>query len=90
MALPEEDAEEGMCGRLIKSLYGTRDAPQNWEYEYANFLVGPDVGFRRGTASPCVFYQPDRNVRVVVHGDDFTALGTDEGLGWFQRACWKV
>ena len=26
--LPEEDAQEGMCGRLNKSMYGTRDAAQ--------------------------------------------------------------
>ena len=26
VALPEEEAEEGMCGLLGKSLYGTRDA----------------------------------------------------------------
>ena len=32
--LPDEDYEEGMCGRLIKAMYGTRDAAQNWEYEY--------------------------------------------------------
>ena len=31
--LPEEDSEEGMCGRLLKAMYGTRDAAQNWEYE---------------------------------------------------------
>ena len=29
--LPEEDSEEGMCGKLLKSLYGTRDAAQNWD-----------------------------------------------------------
>ena len=27
--LPPEDAEEGMCGKLEKSMYGTRDAAQN-------------------------------------------------------------
>ena len=32
--LPAEDSEEGMCGRLNKAMYGTRDAAQNWEYEY--------------------------------------------------------
>ena len=31
--LPPEDAQEGMCGILDKSMYGTRDAAQNWEYE---------------------------------------------------------
>ena len=36
--LPAEIAEPGMCGRLLKSLYGTRDAAQNWEVEYARFI----------------------------------------------------
>ena len=26
---PDEGWEEGMCGRLLKSMYGTRDAGQN-------------------------------------------------------------
>ena len=29
--LPPEDASPGQCGRLNKSMYGTRDAAQNWE-----------------------------------------------------------
>ena len=29
--LPDGDAEPGMCGRLLKSMYGTRDAASNWE-----------------------------------------------------------
>ena len=32
--LPDEDYEEGMCGLLKKSLYGTRDAAQNWAASY--------------------------------------------------------
>ena len=43
--LSAEDREEGMCGRLNKSMYGTRDAAQNWEYEYSGFLEG--IGFTR-------------------------------------------
>jgi hypothetical protein len=46
--LPEEDREEGMCGKLNKAMYGTRDAAQNWEYEYVEFLEG--IGFKRGAA----------------------------------------
>ena len=30
VALPPEDSEPGMCGLLRKSMYGTRDAAQNW------------------------------------------------------------
>ena len=45
--LPEEDYEEGMCGLLHKALYGTRDAPQNWECSYAEFMP-TGMGFQRG------------------------------------------
>ena len=27
--LPEEDADVGMCGKLMKSMYGAKDAAQN-------------------------------------------------------------
>ena len=76
--LPEEDGEPGMCGLLHKAMYGTRDAAQNWEYAYVDFMEGRD--FVRGKASPCMFYHAQRNIRVVVHGDDFTVLGYDEDL----------
>ena len=81
--LPEEDGTPGMCGKLVKAMYGTRDAPQNWEFEYVGFL--DSIGFQPGKTSPCVFYHEPRNIRLVVHGDDFTALGTDPGLNWFRQ-----
>ena len=59
-----------MCGELLKSMYGTRDAAQNWEYKYVEVMEG--LGFQRGLANPCAFYHPEREIRVVVHGDDFT------------------
>ena len=62
-----------MCGKLEKSMYGTRDASQNWEEEYSETLK--EIGFSRGKASPCVFYHKDKAIRLVVHGDDFTLLG---------------
>ena len=36
--VPLEDSEVGECGLLQSSLYGTRDAPQNWEKELASTL----------------------------------------------------
>ena len=44
------------------------------------------VGFISGRASPCVFYNPERGIRLVVHGGDFTVLGYEEDLDWFRRA----
>merc|ERR1711911_187427 len=38
-----------------------------------------------GMATPCAFYMKERNLRVVVHGDDFTVLGHELDLDWFRR-----
>ena len=81
--LPKEDYQEGYCGRLLKAMYGTRDAALNWEYSYLEFME--KVGFRLGVASTCVFYHPEKKLRAVIHGDDFTLLGSDENLDWFRE-----
>ena len=41
-------------------------------------------GFRRGVSTPCVFYRADKNLRVVVHGDDFTSCGPQSAIEWFK------
>ena len=78
--LPEQDAEEGMCGKLVYAMYGTRDAAQNWEREYESAFL--DLGFTQGLSSPCVFYHAERDIRTVVHGDDFTSISDDVQLKW--------
>ena len=53
--LPVEDrlpGEEDHVAQLNLSLYGTRDAAQNWEAEYSSFMK--DVGFKSGLTSPCL------------------------------------
>ena len=80
--LPEEDKAEGMCGKLRVSLYGTRSAAKNWEAEYARTLEG--MGFVRGMSTPCAFYLPGTETRVVVHGDDLTVLGTEADIMRFK------
>jgi len=81
--LPPEDGEPGMCGMLNMAMYGTRDAPQNWEFEYGEFMES--VGFSKGKATPCLFYHECRNLRCVVYGDDFTILGEEKDLDWFRK-----
>ena len=80
--LPPEDAEPRKCGRLLKSLPGTRDAAQSWEVAYSNFLL--KNGFVRGLACPCAFFHPGRNIRIVIHGDDINALGHCHELDWLR------
>ena len=78
--LPPEIRRPGVCARLKRCLYGTRDAPARWEAHLAKQLQS--MGFLRGRASPCCFYHPQRGLRCLVHGDDFVFAGTEENLDW--------
>lgn len=71
-----------MCGKLLKSLYGTRNAASNWEDCYIEFLKRK--GIISGTASPCVFMHSEKKVWRTAHGDDFTILGSDTDLNLFE------
>ena len=79
--LPPEEAAPGYCARLVRCLYGTRDAPKRWEAFLAEQLVA--LGFMKGRASPCCYFHAKLGVRCIVHGDDFVLTGPawalDEG-----------
>ena len=69
-------------------MYGTRDAGAIWEQCYVDCLI--NLGFTQGVASPCCFYHEKWDISVVVHGDDFTALGTDEALDLYEAGMKKA
>ena len=52
-------------------------------YEFVDFMEA--VGSARVEASPCVFHHGRRSIKCVVHGDDFTILGTEYDLDWLRR-----
>ena len=82
--IPDEDKEPGdwdMVGQLHLSLYGTRDAAQNWTAEYTRKLK--EVGFAPGRASPCNFTHKSRGINLTVHGDDFAVVANSKQLQWF-------
>ncbi len=79
--LPEEDRKDGeqmQCGKLKMSMYGTRDAAVNWAMEYAETLR--KSGFDQGRANTCLFYNSTTKVSIMVHGDDFVAVGHPKHL----------
>ena len=83
MAFPKEmGLPSNFVARLRRCAYGTRDAGAIWEDTYRLALEG--MGFVAGQASPCCFFHPERSIHVVVHGDDFTALGLQQDLDWYQ------
>ena len=69
-------------------MYGTRDAGAIWELTYTSCLT--KMGFVQGGASPCCFTHPEWKVSVVVHCDDFTALGSPEGLSRYEAGMQKT
>ena len=83
--LPPEDPKAGdpnICGKLAKSLYGTRDAGANWHAAYSAFLKSIDL--LQGTTNPCHFFSADQTIKGLVHGDDFLFTGSAEKLGWLR------
>ena len=84
--MPKEDPRWEQCqgvAELLMSLYGTQDASANWEAEYSSCLK--KAGYKKGEASPCVFYNEAAGVRLLVHGDDFVAVGRRGALDALQK-----
>ena len=79
--LPEEDrssGDEGKWGKLRASVDGSRDAAMNWATEYGETLKA--AGYVQGKTSPCLFFHRGKNVTVMVHMDDFVAVGDPDDL----------
>jgi hypothetical protein len=68
-------------------MYGTRDAAMNWATEYGETLK--QAGFVQGKSSACLFYHKARDVAVMVHGDDFVAVGDPKYLAETEAALSK-
>ena len=46
--------------------------------EYAETLRV--AGFKQGVANPCLFHHTGKSVTMMVHGDDFAAVGDKADL----------
>ena len=84
--LPPQDPKFGdgnLVGRLIKSMYGTRDAPQIWQ-EVVNETMTA-LGFEASKLQPSLYFHRDRKMIVVVHVDDFLCIGGESDLEWLYQ-----
>ena len=78
----QEDREKGHVGRLHLSMYGTREAAQNWQEEVSDHLM--TIGFKKGKANPCMYFHEKRDIASLVHGDDYVSTGVEENLRWLE------
>ena len=83
MELPDEASEGGKyVGKLIRALYGTRDAPPAWQ-----IVVRSDMKmlvFYECKATNGVFTHRERDLRAVAHVHDFLLSGEMQDLSWFR------
>ena len=76
---------------LARTLYGTRDAAAAWDE--CIFQVMTNLGFERGRSCPCLYFHKARNIRALVHGDDFVILASRKEVLWLRKslgAVWDV
>ena len=80
-----EQGDEHRYGKLIKLMYGTRAAAHDCQAEVTRTMK--DLGFKQGNASPCVFWhrQRERDIKALVHGDDFVSSGEQAELEWLCK-----
>jgi len=80
---PEEDAEadSSMCWKLLKAMYGLRDAGQAFDIKVEKVME--DLGFTLGVFSPCCYHHVKWDLKVYRHGDDFVVLGSRRSLEIF-------
>ena len=73
-----------VVAKLERCICGCRDSGAIWETVYGDALIA--MGFKQGVAWPRCFYHAACDVSMVVHGNDFTALGTAAGLDMYEAA----
>ena len=78
--LTERPQSKIKVGRLIKSMYGTQDASHIWQLDNVDLLCRELGGFPRGKHSATLFHNPNQDVRMTVHSDDYACLSDDDGL----------
>jgi hypothetical protein len=72
--LPEDTTIKSGVARLLKAMYGSRDAGNCWD-DFAGQVMSK-LGFAEGVISPCIYFSKEWNAPCWRHGDDFVLLAT--------------
>ena len=86
---PDENAnkKKGLVGKLVEAMYGTRAAPHVWQ-KVVEKVMG-NLGFKANMVFPQVYYHTERDLRVLVHVDDFLCSGPKHQLRWLTAQLTK-
>ena len=86
-AYDAEDEGEDLVGVLEMSLYGTRDAAANFQNEVAKLMKV--LGYTQAVYNASLYRHERHGISVLVHGDDFVAVGGREKGRGLQAAAWQ-
>ena len=64
------------------SLYGTRDASANFQDEIKKVMI--KAGFKVNKYNASTFYHKERDLKTMVHGDDFVTSGRRDNIKWLK------
>ena len=48
------------------------------------------IGFTRGKSHPCIFWHQEKQIKTLVHGDDYVSSGTVEAMNWLEAEVEKA
>jgi transposase InsO family protein len=68
--------KRNMVCRLLRSLYGLKQAARVWNQKIHAFLL--KIGFARSHADPCLYVDAKRNLYVTIWVDDLLIAGKDK------------
>ena len=72
--LPEDKTIQSGIARLLKAMYGGRDAGNCWD-DFSEKVMR-SLGFTEGVFSTCLYYNAKQDTCAWRHGDDFVVLAT--------------
>ena len=75
------NSQEGKVCKLLKSLYGPKQAPQQWHEKFDRTLTS--VGFVVNEADKCMYYRYSRGEGVILclYVDDILIFRTSLDVG---------
>ena len=80
-AIVKNEAGEDLVGRLVKSLYGLRQASRNWYVTIRKWFLS--YGLKPSAADPCVFVfvrEDGATLVVVLYVDDMMIAGSNKQI----------
>ena len=81
--LPTEASKPGHVGKLLRTLYGTRDAANAWDEFFNNSVI--EDGYEIVLASPCSYYHRAQDSHGWRRGDDLVFEGEESWRDEMQK-----